>query len=272
MHTETMAPVVVGVDGTAENLCGAVELAAEEAAARLTPLLIVYAHRRLVAQRLAGERELLTVALAQALCAHPGLAVSARLALGEPARTLVAQSREAGLVVVGHHAGRPGPSTPEGSLAAALAAGSECPVIVYRPINVDRDFGQPRPVLVGVDGGAASSAAVEFAFEEAALRGAELHAMHVWSGPVGAPPDALARAFAVLAEALTGWSEKYPEVHVCRAARFGPDVARTLGRASRRAQLVVVGARRPHRLIRDIGARLIDQAGCPVAVVPLDRF
>ncbi len=37
------------------------------------------------------------------------------------------------------------------------------------------------PVLVGVDGVAASEAAVAFAFDAAALLGAELVAVHCWS-------------------------------------------------------------------------------------------
>ena len=43
MTTEPVDPVIVGVDGTLTSLA-AVDLAAEEALARVTPLLVLHAH------------------------------------------------------------------------------------------------------------------------------------------------------------------------------------------------------------------------------------
>jgi nucleotide-binding universal stress UspA family protein len=78
----------------------------------------------------------------------------------------------------------------------------------------------------------------------------------------------------MLAEALAGWSEKYPEVPVHRMVRHSLDPAVTLAEASRSAQLVVVGAaRRRERgrlVLGSVHQTLTDHAGCPVAVVPTD--
>lgn len=77
----------------------------------------------------------------------------------------------------------------------------------------------------------------------------------------------------MLAEAVAGWSEKYPEVPVRRTVRHTPDAAVTLTEASRSAQLVVVGSPRqrrvPRLLFRPVYQALTDHAGCPAAVVPV---
>jgi len=63
-----------------------------------------------------------------------------------------------------------------GSVAFALAAGGSCPVVIVRG-QTDATDG---PVVVGVDGSPISEAALAFAFEAAALRGAPLLAVHAW--------------------------------------------------------------------------------------------
>jgi nucleotide-binding universal stress UspA family protein len=81
-----------------------------------------------------------------------------------------------------------------------------------------------------------------------------------------------ANAERTLAEAVTRWSEKYPEVRVRCALRHSIDVPVALAAASRSAQLVVVGARRHHvgsgGLLATVSQALIHRAGCAVAVVP----
>jgi nucleotide-binding universal stress UspA family protein len=256
-----MQPVVVGMEATPGSL-DAVDLAADEAVARRTSLVVVHAQ----GQRPQDNHFSLDAVLARARTDRPGLTVGGRLLAGDPARTLVAQARRACLLVVRHRRDSRFPALPAGTVAARVAHEAEAPVLVHRPIDRRRNLEARRPVLVvGVDGLARSEPVIEFAFAEAAWRGATLLGVHVCAGPDPAAADRLSAAIAC-------WSAKYPEVPVRRVVRRGEDVARELTRASHHADLVVVGSPRHGGMAP--GARgltsqaLIDLAGCPVAVVP----
>jgi nucleotide-binding universal stress UspA family protein len=139
---------------------------------------------------------------------------------------------------------------------------------------------EPWPVLVAVAGRPGDDQVVEFAFGEAALRGAPLRAVHIWPTsragrtlPLRGFAETRDAADQMLVDTLMPWSEKYPEVMVHRVVRHGLDVPVVLVAASRSAQLIVVGSSR-----RD-GARqvrpwtveaLIQRSSCSVAVVPAD--
>lgn len=288
-----MLPVLVGVDGSPASIA-AVDLAAEEAAARVTPLVIVHVHagplRRPTeacapewVDPMAAQRRLLEVTVGGARAEHPGLAVSAELLSGDPAKVLADRSLEACLLVLGH---RRGWGLPMASVATSVPERAHVPVIVHRPLDRHpKPSTNPRPVLVGVNGQEGAESVVEFGFLEASLRGAPLAALHAWSRPAGARPagvhpdaygfaEARAEAERMLAEALAGWSEKYPDVPVRRTVRHTLDAAVTLTEASRSAQLVVVGSPRqrgvPRLLLGSVHQALTDHAGCPVAVVPVD--
>ena len=272
MASEPTGPVVVGVDGSATSLA-AVDLAAEEAAARVTPLLIVHVHDggEVHPERL---REIVAVAVGRARAEHPLLAIGAEITDGDPATVLLSRSQLASLLVVGHPGRyRPGALT-LGSVALKVIDGAGAPVIVHRPVD-DADVPLPRPVLVAVADDGAHEPVVEFGFAEAALRGAPLHAIHVWSDP-GASSfiEAQDKADRMLVEALTGWSEKYGDVPVRRTIRHSLDTAVAITAASRTAQLVVVGsshlAGQPRALVGSVGHALAHRAGCPVAVVGVE--
>jgi nucleotide-binding universal stress UspA family protein len=166
-----------------------------------------------------------------------------------------------------------------GSTAGHLAAHGRCPLMVVRG-RAD----PAGPVLLAVDGSPAAEPAVEFAFVEASLRGADLLALHVWNtrteraydGPSDPPfvtydADRLRdEEERVLAEALSGWRSKYPDVAVQRRlvrARTRP----ALVDASGGAQLVVVGARGRGGFaglrLGSVSQAVLHHAHCPVTVV-----
>ncbi len=79
-----------------------------------------------------------------------------------------------------------------------------------------------------------SAAALEYAFEEAARRGARLHAIHTWQMPVvgqGATvytplfEEISAAGRRIAADTLTPWREKYPQVEVEETVVCGHPVA-----------------------------------------------
>lgn len=281
--------VVVGVDGS-ESALRAVRWSAVEAADRRVPLRLVTAFERLHGHpvgeiglgrsyrdiMLDESRRSLAEAAAVAQRAADGVEVEQQVVLGYPIPVLTEESRRAQLVVIGDRGLGGVTGLLLGSVATALAAHADSPVVVVR--GEDEDPHAQAPIVVGVDGSPVGEAALAFAFETAAARGVPLIAVHAWQKVVADPTVALLldwEAFEaderqLLAERLAGWSEKYPDVPVQRMVpRDRP--ARALVELSRKAQLVVVGSRGrggfTGLLLGSVSHALLQRAHCPVAVV-----
>lgn len=264
---EPMEPIVVGVDGSAESM-SALDLAAEEAASRVAPLAIVHVCDPSEAGRVdpsAAARRLLAVAASRALAEHPALSVTTELLSDAIPDALAERARHADHLVVAHSAHCGARTARGGSVAHQVVSRATGPVMVHRPLDVSGLAQQPRPVLVGVACAPGDDAVLEFAFDEAALRGVPLLAMHIWPGSAPASEE----ADEALAEALRAWSEKNPQVAVQRVVRNGLDVPVCLTAASRSAQLVVVGTRHPDESLLCVAQVLAHRAGCSVAAVPV---
>jgi nucleotide-binding universal stress UspA family protein len=167
----------------------------------------------------------------------PEVAVTEDMLPGDTVSVLEAESRAADLLVVGARGMGGFIGMLLGSTAASLAAHSRCPVMVAREDSADAG-----PIVLCVDGSPAGESAVEFAFAEAALRGAEISAVHVWlpdHAPAGTGVESQER---LLAQALAGHSEKHPDVMVRHEVASG-EAREVLIERSRNARLVVVGAR-----------------------------
>jgi nucleotide-binding universal stress UspA family protein len=290
VEIEPIPPVVVGLDGSAASLA-AVDLAAEEAAGRVTPLEILYVFEQQPvscgaspeerAALLTEAGQTLAVAMGRVRADHPGLAVRGVFLLGDPVPAVVRHVAGACLAVVGHH-GRAG-TGPVGPVAAQVAARASVPVIVTRPFDREHAVPSPRPVLLGVDGLPGSEPAVAFAFAEAALRGAPMRVHHLWrarpgagepAGVVGGAEFAEARqqALRALSDLLAAWSVKHPEVQLGPVQADTGETLAALLAATHDAQLVVVGtpahAESPDPLAGKVGCALIERSGCSVAVTP----
>lgn len=187
--------------------------------------------------------------------------------------TLIDNSEEAAMMVVGiRGAGKHGLLT-IGSVSNALLHHAHCPVVVVHP----EDRTDPTaPVVVGIDGSPASESATGLAFEEASLRGVDLVAMHAWSDTAVFPAIEMdwylyeEQAHETLAERLAGWQERYPDVNVHR--RLPCDrPAHWLAAESQKAQLVVVGSRGrggfTGMLLGSVSSTVAQQADTPVIVV-----
>jgi nucleotide-binding universal stress UspA family protein len=283
MAVGPMPPVVVGLDGSAAGFA-ALELAADEAAGRVTPLEVVLVHRAAAgstvesAAALTRSGELLAAALGRVAADHPGLAVRGVFLLGDPADALVRQAEDACLVVVGYRGC--GGSGSVGPVAAEVASRAPAPVIVCRPFDREHAGGAPRAMVLGVDGLPCSERAVTFAFEEAALRGAPVEVHHVWSPPPGAGiaccfPEAFyaegadaghARneAHRMLRESIAVRRATYPDVEVREVT--DPGTVEGLLAASHDAQLVVIGTHSHAGLSSTVSQALVERAGCSVAV------
>ncbi|MER5355324.1 universal stress protein [Kitasatospora sp. NPDC002551] len=266
--------VLVGVDGSEASLA-AVDVAAREARLRGTGLRIVHAFIWPLMNVPLGPakdgppqgglrhqaEDVLRDARARAEALDPRLEIETELVTGEPLTVLARHSGQASLVVVGSRGlGRFG-ALLIGSVAVHLAAHAACPVLIVR--------GRPDPegpVLVAVDGGGVGAEALGFAFAEASARRAPLTALHI-AHPSTSWPDQEER---VLAEALAGWREKYPDVEL-RSEIVEAHTRPALLEASREAQLLVVGARGrggfAGMLLGSTSQAMIQHAHCPVVVV-----
>ncbi|MBX6355213.1 MAG: universal stress protein [Micromonosporaceae bacterium] len=280
-------PVVVGVDGSASAL-GAVRLAVREAAYRRLPLRVVHAFiwplmrvplgpspigppeggLRREADRIVAE------AVREAARQDAGVAVTGAVVTGAPAPVLVEESRQAAMVVLGTRGLGGFTGLLVGSVAVQVSAHAACPVLVSRHAD------GPGPVVVGVDGSPASGLAVDLAMAEASFRGATLLAVHAWARPAPIRPGDVppperdgAEATQVLAEAVAGRRDRYPDLKVdLRVVRGHPGHA--LITASAGAQLVVVGTRGrgglAGLLLGSVSHAVLHHAGCPVMLVRPD--
>ncbi|MGH3727275.1 MAG: universal stress protein [Micromonosporaceae bacterium] len=283
--------VVVGTDGS-EAAIEAIVWAGHEAALRHLPLRVV--HGFMWPQVLApiggsaylqageGLREAAAAILAEgaaaARAAEPDIDVDTSLVEDSGPVALLTSSRDAALVVVGSRGLGGFGGLVIGSTAVQLAMYASCPVVVVRG---DQQPGASRPVVVGVDASEHSIAALGFGYDEAAVRGAPLHAVHAWNAPVSiGPGDMLPPVYdeevvqqeetRLLSELLAGWSEKYPDVVVNRQVVRGRP-RHALVEASKDAQLLVVGARGVGGfrglLFGSVSQAMLHHAHCPVAVV-----
>jgi nucleotide-binding universal stress UspA family protein len=213
----------------------------------------------------------------------PGLPVTTGLPSGPPALALADCGAAASMLVVGARGAGGFAAMVLGSVSRYVATRARCPVVVVR----EESMAVHREIAVGIRDPQDTDQTLAFAFEEAALRGADLVAVHTWFWfpaalrlSAGAAelrptdPDRIAaEAASSLAAALKGWREKYPGVPVRHDIIHGHP-ARVLASYSARADLVVLG-RHGHPTdagpgIGSIQHTVLDHAHGPVAVVPAD--
>ena len=219
--------------------------------------------------------------------AGPDLEIGRVRQTGSPAELLLDGSATARTLVLGTRGHGEVAGMFVGSVARAVVAHAKCPtVVVPRP---EEDSPKPEdlptlPVVVGVDGSAASEAAVEMAFGEASARGVPLVAVSVWSDAtvhpsLGSTPDdpqwsrVQVMEEQVLSERLAGFREIYIDVPV-RTIVERDNPVRVLAEQSRQAQLVVVGTRGRGGfrglLLGSTSYAMLHHTRCPLMVVRPD--
>ncbi|MFC7546683.1 universal stress protein [Plantactinospora sp. GCM10030261] len=284
------AAVVVGVDGSPDSR-RAIELAAAEARRRRRPLRVVHAFvwptmHVDVRPPPAGPEEgglrhqaerIVADALAEARRAAPDVPVDGEIVDGQPAAVLIKESCDACLVVIGDRGLGGFASLLLGSIALQTASYAASPVLVARGTE------HPGPVVVGVDGSETSQRALAVAVEEAAVRGAELRAVHAFRHPRSTGPGDMmplvydteslrAEEDRRVAEAVAPWQDRYPDVPMIRRVAHGR-AAPTLIEESARAQLLVIGARGRGGLagliLGSVSQAVLHHAECPTVIAPM---
>jgi nucleotide-binding universal stress UspA family protein len=290
-------PIVAGTDGSEESL-RAVEWAAREAALREAALRIVSApvtwpysgppgkFSYVISQEMVADAErqdadrALADAAGRATWLVPGLQVDTAIIDGPPAQALLGAAADASMLVVGSRGAGGFAGMTLGPVSRYVATHAPCPVVVTREETV----GVHREIVVGVRD-PEQSAALGFAFEEAALRGARLLAVHAWfwflpglhrvatqaggQRPTIDPHEVSADAATRLDATLAEWREKYPGVQTgWEVVHAHP--ARVLAGASARADLVVLGRHHAGSAVGSVTHAVLGHAHGPVAAVPGD--
>ncbi|MFE2013649.1 universal stress protein [Streptomyces sp. NPDC059491] len=286
--------IVAGVDGSPESLAAA-DWAAREALHRGVPLRLAHAWRwepldlPLVQERATQEsaaEALLREAEATIAGRHPGLELRADVLPDTPVAALLAAQERAEMLVIGSRGHGPVAGFLLGSYGQQVIAAATRPVVAVRSRDGEPSEPPTGPVLVGQHGDAEdSAAALGFAFETAAARGASVRAVRAWSLPslYAYSPASMRLADEAgglvpyeekaLGEALAPWRERYPDVPVSEHVELG-NAGQVLLSSSGAAQLLVVG-RRARRgaigpRIGSVAHAALHLAPCPVAVVPQD--
>ena len=287
-------PVVAGVDGSEESL-RAVEWAALEAQRHRAPLRIVSVPALLprlragaqvpetVATRFQGEPfRTLAEAITRSREVAPGQLVDVDLLTGPPALAVTQAGAGALMLVVGARGSGGFAAMLLGSVSRYAAMQARCPVVVVR----EETSAVHREVVVGIRDPRDADGTLGTAFEEAALRGATLVAVHSWNWPHSGPSDhpgsgdatgqfagverMTAEAELNVSEALRTWHDKYPAVPVWQDV-VHDHPAHVLASYSARADLVVIGRHDgtgSRTVIGGIQHALLHYARGPVAIVP----
>jgi nucleotide-binding universal stress UspA family protein len=286
MNTAEEMPILVGVDGSEPSLA-AVRWAAAEARLRGRPVRLVHTFiGPMVAAPmmvppydwlpdvLRKEAEgLVQQAVEVARSVAPDVHVTGDVISGPAGQLLVEMSASAHLVALGHRGHGGFASLLLGSVASTVTAHAHTPVVVVRSVPT-----APGPVVAGVDGSAPSQAALEFAFEEADLRGVPLRAVYAWHPP-SAPWRADLRYDPAEIETaqrhqVRDWvqpvHDKYPRVAVEHLLVVGQP-ATSLLEAARGTGLLVIGSRGrgafTGMVLGSVSQQVIHHASGAVAVV-----
>lgn len=297
-HPHRSRGIVVGVDGSPSSTA-AVEWAARDAQMRNVALNVVHGVAPMVAPaegwpadysraREDQARDLVEKAhkvAVEATSPSRAMQVTSEVVHAPVVPTLVEMSETADMVVVGCRGQGAVSSALLGSVSSGLVHHAHCPVAVIHDEDPLTTRSPQAPVVVGIDGSPTSELATEIAFDEAARRGVAVVAVHAWTDM--GPLDLASLNWApiewrnikdqeeeVLAERLSGWQERYPDVDVRKIVVSDQPVPRLLEQAQN-AQLVVVGShgRGGFRgmLLGSVGRAVVNSARIPVIVARMPR-
>jgi len=269
--------ILAGYDGSAGSE-QALSWAVREARSRGTALTVCHAFGSgfpaaddedavLDLARRRGERVLLS-GLRQAQNLMGSGEVRSLLVAGSAAAVLCERSHDASMVVVGARGFGGVAGLRLGSVSLQVAAHAGGRVVVVRGHWRPAAGFVPGPIVVGANGSPPSREALEFAFEEAALREAPVLAVCALADAPGSVGGADKRR-EQFEELIGRWEKNQPEVSVMRRLSHG-GARDALLTAAHDAQLLVVGARGRGGIagmtLGSVSLAALHHAPCPVGV------
>lgn len=277
-------PIVVGVDGTGRSL-RALMWAGHEASVRECPLRIVHTLPRYDGDipffppgrfelAAAHGHEIMEEAQSLASQANPGIQISTDLPMVTPAAAMIAESERAQMIVLGAK-GEDFGNVLLGSTVLQVVGHAACPVVVVSHISTSH-----HRITVGTDGSPDSMAALDHAFGEARLNGAQVVVVSALGLPQGWPKHLMLPLPADNEEVderhqdvehqIALLREQHPDVDVVLEVHRR-DPLHSLVEASHRSDLLVLGSRGRggfHGLaVGSVTHKMLHLTGCPIAVV-----
>lgn len=289
-NSERRNLVVVGVDGSEDGL-RAVDYGVRAALSRDADLLLAHAVDDAVLagawgvvydpQLLeeAGE-EAAQEAKKRALALdYPVDRLTTKIYMGNPGAVLTRLSETAQLLVVGRRALSGLERLFVGSTSVGVAATAHCPVIMVSAATHRPKTGDLGLIGVGVHTGEPSEVCLDWAFGEAARRGARLEVIHAFNLPTSFFADRSQRAEReeqhakgareVLATLVAPYARRYPEVDVTQTVVAAHPVDE-LTRRSNDMDLLVMGIHSHGLPVLSPGATIravMAHSHCPLALV-----
>lgn len=275
-------PIVIVADGSEVSL-EAAEWAGREAEVRHAPLRVIHVlDDRPRTHHFPGyhpgprqARSALAAATRRARSVATSADIAGAAVRGQPAQVLTVMGDRTSMLVAGVHAyGKP----LAGLTGFQVAGRARCPVVLVGG-QTHTEYGH---IIAAADDSAHGTAALKFAFEEAARRGACLTVVHAW-------PDSFIRCAESrnamimftdpvsrdrarwLSSQVDPWRLMYPAVAVTEAPMHA-NPGRVLAMMSDRADMIVVGAPAPAAAgelpLGPVSRYVAAHADCPVALIP----
>jgi nucleotide-binding universal stress UspA family protein len=261
MQEVTSRTIVVGIDGSKAAFRAAL-WAVDEAVSRDIPLRLLGAVER--GDRLASAWRALRYASTAVEATNKPVKIELDVIQGDPADTLVRASSAAAMVCVGAVGFKHFQPGRMGSTAATLAASAHCPVAIVRGRG-EGDDSRNEWIVVDLDASPDNGVVLQAGVDEAILRTAPLRVIGCWKSAA----DGDRRVHAQLERRLSRWTQSHPGLRVETLAVHGSSVDYLRNNAPS-VQLVVTGARDPHRvaqLVGPTGNAALRDGDCSVLVV-----
>ncbi|WP_349903266.1 universal stress protein [Parafrigoribacterium humi] len=258
--------LVVGIDGT-ESSRAALRWAVTRAAATGVEVKLVHViddewitiSARMIKDLGDDSQRLLESEAGYARALAPNVIVHTESTRGEPMQVLIAESRDAGMIVVGTHKTGFINGKIFGSRSLQLAACAYAPVAII-PQGLPRDG---RGIVAGVDDSIAGRQAIRFAAREAARTGETLTLVRAFTIPATSTisDDARSeliqhseeRASAALADAVTLATLTAPEIDLKTRTVRRP-IGEVLVDAAATATMLVIGSSRQEETTAMVGS------------------
>jgi nucleotide-binding universal stress UspA family protein len=264
--------VIVGVDGTEVGL-NAVRWAAQEAARRDAPLLILHAAPYVGRSEPTGApppelpraRGITAVAYTVARRSQPGVQASTEVVPDEPVDVLLRAAAGAQLLVLGSSATGAADEMVLATLNMRVAARSPVPVVVVPRNRGSAQAGRPIVAILGVGERADDEAVARFAADAARREGVPLSLLQTRS-----PQQNVAASWVDDDDA---WAERFPDLQVTRSNLPSARANQVLGAASP-CPLMVMSAGHGTLLHRSMDGPhrwLLRHCTSPMALVPSVR-